>query len=84
MSFLLEVRSDMLQKPANTLSHPHMSQTKSQTRPTDLIYPAPPSSFDIATTTNPNHFVSPIGISVSPRWDCKLSVSLRNVLVLPR
>ena len=24
--------------------------------PTDLIYPAPPSSFDIATARNPSHF----------------------------
>jgi cyclopropane-fatty-acyl-phospholipid synthase len=28
--------------------------------------------------------VSPIGIWVSPRWDCKLSVSLRNVSVSPK
>ena len=28
----------------------------------------------IATATNPSKSVSPIGISVSPRWDCNLSV----------
>ena len=33
MSFFLKVLSDMLQKPSTTSSHPHMSQTKSQTRP---------------------------------------------------
>src|SRR3954465_12413862 len=28
----------------------------------------------IATATNPSKSVSPIGISVSPRWDCNLTV----------
>ena len=56
MACLLKMLSDMLQKPSTTFSYPHMSQTKSQTRPHDLIYPAPPSSFDIATTRNPNQF----------------------------
>ena len=38
----------------------------------------------IATATNPSKSVSPIGISVSLRWDCNLSVCLCNVLVKPR
>ena len=35
----------------------------------------------IATATNPSNSVSPIGISVSPRWDCNLSISLHNISV---
>ena len=56
MACLLKMLSDMLQKPSTTFSYPHMSQTKSQTRPHRLIYPAPPSSFDIATARNPSQF----------------------------
>ena len=33
MGCLLKMLSDMLQKPSTTFSYPHMSQTKSQTRP---------------------------------------------------
>ena len=33
-----------------------MSQTKVKLGPTETFYPAPPSSFDIATATNPSHF----------------------------
>ena len=66
-------------KSPQPLSHIHICpKPKFKLSPTDLIYPAPPSSFDIASS------VSPIGISVSLRWDCKLSVSLRNVSVQPR
>ena len=53
MSFLLQVLSDMLQKPSTTFSYPHMTQTNSQTRPTDSFYLAPPSSDVIDTATNP-------------------------------
>ena len=56
MSLLLHVLSDMLQNPSATISHPHMNQPKVKLGLTDLIYPAPPSSFDIATATNPSHF----------------------------
>ena len=56
MSYLLKMLSDMLQKPSTTFSYPHMSRTKVKLGPTDLIYPAPPSSFDIATSRNPSHF----------------------------
>ena len=52
--------------------------------PTETFYPAPPSLVDIATARNPSLFGPLIGISVSPRWDCNLSVSLRNVPVKPR
>ena len=56
MSYLLKMLSDMLQKSSTTFSYPHMSQTKSQTRTHETFHPAPPSSFDIATATNPSHF----------------------------
>ena len=73
MSFLLKVLSDMLQSP-QPLSHIHICpKPKVKLSPTDLIYPAPPSSFDIATTRNPNQFGLTDGISVSPRLQCELS-----------
>ena len=50
MSFLLKVLSDMLQKPTTTFSH------KVKLGPTETFYPAPPSSVDIATATNPSLF----------------------------
>ena len=53
MSLLLQVLSDMLQIPSTTFSYPHMTQTKSQTRPADSFYPTPPSLDVIATATNP-------------------------------
>ena len=56
MAYLLKMLSDMLQNP-QPLSHFHICpKPKVKFGPTDLIYPAPPCSFDIATTTNPNHF----------------------------
>ena len=84
MACLLKVLSDMLQSP-QILSHIHICpKPKVKLGPTDLIYPAPPSSLDIAIARNANQFISPIGILVSPRWDCKLFVSLRNVSVSPK
>ena len=56
MGFLLKVLSDMLQSP-QLLSHIHLCpKPKVKLGPTDLIYPAPPSSVDIATTRNPSLF----------------------------
>ena len=78
MACLLKVLSDMLQRP-QSLSHIHICpKPKVKLGPTDLIYPAPPSSFDIATARNPNQFGLTDGISVSPRWACKLSVAHYN------
>ena len=78
MACLLKMLSDMLQNP-QPLSHIHICpKPKGKLGPTDLIYPAPPSSLDIATARNPSHF------GLSPRWDCKLSISLRNISVQPR
>ena len=56
MACLLKMLSDMLQKPSSSFSYPHMSQTKVKLGPTHLIYPEPPSSFDIAIARNPNQF----------------------------
>ena len=56
MACLLKVLSDMLQSP-QPLSHFHICpKPKVKLGPTDLIYPAPPSSFDIAIARNPNQF----------------------------
>ena len=56
MACLLKMLSDMLQNP-QPLSHIHICpKPKVKVSPTDLIYPAPPSSFDIATAKNPSHF----------------------------
>ena len=53
MACLLKVLSDMLQSP-QPLSHIHICpKPKVKLGPTDLIYPAPPSSNVIATATNP-------------------------------
>ena len=78
MACLLEVLSDTLQSP-QPLSHIHICpKPKVKLGPTDSIYPAPPSSLDIATATNPNQFGLTDGISISPRWACKLSASYCN------
>ena len=56
MRFLLKMLSDMLQSP-QLLSHIQICpKPKVKLGPTDLIYPAPPSSLDIVTATNPSLF----------------------------
>ena len=56
MVYLLKLLSDMLQNPP-LLSHIHICpKPKVKLGPTEIIYPAPPSSLDIATATNPSHF----------------------------
>ena len=78
MACLLKVLSDMLQIP-QPLSHFHICpKPKVKLGPTDLIYLAPPSSLDIATSRNLNQFDLTNGISVSPRWACKLSIAYCN------
>ena len=77
-AFLLKVLSDMLQNP-QPLSHIHKCpKPKVKLGPTETFYLAPPSSLDIATARNPNQFGLTDGISVSPRWACKLSVVYCN------
>ena len=56
MDYLLKMLSDMLQNP-QLLSHIHIcAKQKVKLGPTDLIYPAPSSSLDIAIARNPNQF----------------------------
>ena len=56
MRFLLKILSDMFQNP-QPLSHIHICpKPKVKLGPTETFYPAPPSSFDVATATNPSHF----------------------------
>ena len=53
---LLKVLSGMLQSPP-PLSHIHICpKPKVKLGPTQIFYPAPPSSLDIAIATNPSHF----------------------------
>ena len=78
MDCLLKMLSDMLTSP-QPLSLIHICpKPKVKLGPTDLIYPAPPSSLDIAIARNPNQFGLTDGILVSPRWACKLSVACCN------
>ena len=82
MAFLLKVLSDMLQSP-QPLSHIHICpKPKVKLGPTNLIHPAPLSSVDIATARNPSHFCLTDGISVSPRWACKLPIVYCNIFSL--
>ena len=54
MAYLLKVLSDMLQSP-QPLPHIHIcSKPKVKLGPTEIVYPAPPSSLDIATARNPS------------------------------
>ena len=56
MACLLKVLSDMLKSP-QLLSHIHICpKPKVKLGPIKIFYPAPPSSLDIATATNPSHF----------------------------
>ena len=57
------------------LTSTYVLNLKVKLSPTDLIYPAPSSSLDVATAKNPSHFGLTDGISVAPRWACKLSVA---------
>ena len=55
MSYMLKMLSDMLQNP-QLLSHIHICpKPKVKLGPTETFYPAPPSSLDITTATNPSH-----------------------------
>ena len=76
---LLKVLSDMLQNP-QLPSHIHIwPKPKVKLGPTDSFYPEPPSSVNIATARNPNQFGLTDGITVSPRWGCKLFVTCCNI-----
>src|SRR3990170_3891060 len=75
MAFLLKCIVILLQIPSTTFSIQICQNPKLQLGPTDSFYLAPPSSYDIATARNPNSSVSPIRVSVSPRWPCQHSVT---------
>ena len=56
MACLLKVLSDMLHNP-QLLSHSQICpKPKVKLSPTDLIYPVPPSSLNVATARNPSLF----------------------------
>jgi hypothetical protein len=78
MVYLLKMLSDIAPKPSTTFSFQICPKPKVKLGPTDISYPAPPSSFDIATARNPNTSVTPIRISISPRCPCKLCVACCN------
>ena len=66
MACLLKVLIDMLQSP-QPISHIHICpKPKVKLGPTEISYPAPPSSLDIATARNPGQFLS-------HRWDLSLT-----------
>ena len=71
---LAQVLSHIAPEPSATLFIQICQNPKLQLGPTDSFYPAPPSSYDIATARNPKCSVTPIRISVSPRWPCQRSV----------
>ena len=56
MIYLLKMLSDMLQSPQPLSQIQICPKPKVKLGPTDLIYPAPPSSLDIAISTNPTQF----------------------------
>ena len=56
MSYLLKMLSDMLQNP-QLLSHIHICpKPKVKLGPTEIFYPAPLSSLNVATARNSSHF----------------------------
>ena len=75
MGYLLKMLSDMLQN-RQPLSHIHICpKPKSQTRPhRNLLSIVTEFSWHSHCHKTLVTSVSPIGISVSPRWDCNLSV----------
>ena len=56
MAYLLKMLSDMLQIPQPLSQILIFPKPEVKLGPTDLIHPAPPSSLDIAISTNPNQF----------------------------
>ena len=84
MIYLLKLLSDMLQSP-QPLSHFHICpKPKVKLSPTDLIYLATPSSFDLATARNPNQFGLTGGISVSPDGLANSLLPIAIISVSPR
>ena len=80
---LAQMLSHIAPKNPATFSTQICKNPKLQLDPTDSFYPAPPSSYDIATARNPNSLVTPMRISVSPRWPCQFYVHA-IILVSPK
>ena len=75
---LAQMLSGIAPNPSTTFSFQICQNPKLQLGPTNSFYPAPPSSYDIATARNPNSSVTLIRISVSPRWPCQFFVACCN------
>jgi len=75
---LAQMLSDIAPQPSTTFSIQIYPKPKVKLDPTDSFYPAPPSSYDIATTRNPNSSVTSIRILVPLRWPCQLPVICCN------
>src|SRR3990170_3287912 len=75
---LAQMLSDIAPNPSTTFSFQICQNPKLHLGPTYSFYPEQPSSYDIATTRNPNSSVTPIRISVSPSWPSQLSVACCN------
>ena len=69
-----QVLSDSTPKPSTTLSTQICPKPTFQLGPTDISYPAPPSSLRLSHCQNPNKSDPSKWISVSLRWPCQLSV----------
>ena len=81
---LLKVLSDMLQSP-QPLSHIHICpKPKVKLGPTGLIYPAPPSSLDIATAKTLINSVAPMGSRSHRDGLAKSLLPIAIILVIPR
>ena len=62
-----------------------LTYKKDYNRPPILVgHQALPSSYDIAIARNPNSLVTPIRISVSPRWPCQLPIISCNYFSLTK
>ena len=81
---LAQMLSDIAPKPLTTFSIQICPNPQLQLVPTDSFHLEPLSSYVIATARNPNSSVSPIRISVSLRWPCKLSVACCNYFGLTK
>ena len=56
MVYFLKMLSDIAPKPSTTFSFQICQNPKLQLGTTGSFYPAPPSSYDIATSRNPRQF----------------------------
>ena len=84
MACLLKVLSYMLQSLSHFLISTYIPNQKSNSAPPiwsiwrHRVHLTQPLTETLVTS------ISPIGISVSPRWDCNLFISLRNISFQPR